>query len=542
MPRGLIALVLHAHLPYVRHRSQQKPEGRWLFEALTESYLPLVDVLLRLVHDRVEARVALSVSPTLASMLRDPLLMGRYGNHLDELCELLVREERRARRQPAGGPDLLPLVRFYQQRVARACRLWDALACDLVGGLVALEEAGAVELLTSAATHAFLPHHAASPGLVEAQVGLGMEHHELLFGRRPRGCWLPECGYEPGLEALLQAQGVGYFCVDTHGLTHADPAPRLGVRAPVVCPGGQVACFGRDPACSKQIWSATEGYPADPWYREFFRDICSERTAEELGGLAAPTETGEGWFPTGLKYHRITGATEEKALYEPAAAAARVRVHARHFIRSREAAVRAGGAEADGPPRLMVAPFDAELFGHWWLEGPLFLEEVLRGLGSGGHPDLELVTPSQYLDRWPRLVEAAPSASSWGDGGYGKVWLDSSTAWIQRQLQVLGRRLLRVVGERGDGAAGVVRRALEQTLRELLLAQASDWPFLIRAGTARDYAEARVRSHLEQVGALLEPVASEQVDESELARLEQDNPLFPGLDVLSSVYCNMKRQ
>lgn len=542
-PHGLLALVLHAHLPYVRHpERQQALEERWLFEAITECYLPLVDLLLRLFEEGVPCRLAVSVSPTLAAMLRDPLLGERYRCHLDELGRLLDAEAER----DARDPWIAPLLGFYRDRIARACQLWEAVEGDLVAALAALEDTGLVELLTTAATHAYLPL-IRPRALAAAQVAVGLEHHERLFGRRPKGFWLPECGYEPGLEDVVGALGPRYVVVDAHGLLNGDPAPRFGVHAPALCPGGAVACFARDPECSKQVWSATEGYPADPVYREFFRDLATQRTAEELGEYFAPfapfAQRGDrGWPPTGIKLHRITGPTEDKELYDPAAAAARALEHGRDFLRRRrEQAERVrgggGGPAMDRPP-LVVAPFDAELFGHWWFEGPAFLEAVIRG-AAAGREGIELVTPSEVLERWPRAQVVRPSASSWGDGGYSGVWLSEDNAWVHRYLAAVGRRAVDAVARLGAPSCprgGLARRALEQALRELLLAQASDWPFLIRAGTARDYAERRLREHCRRAWDLLEALEADRVDEGALALAELERPLFSGVDLVASVY------
>lgn len=560
MPRGLIALVLHAHLPYVRHVERHVPEERWLFEAITECYLPIVALLMRLFDEGLQARITLSVSPTVASMLRDSLLKERYVRHLDQLTALLDREALRSQHDP----ETAPVVALYQTRTSQARQIWDALEGDVVGALASLEDAGVIELVTTAATHAYLPL-LRPRAFIAAQIALGLEHHEQLFGRRPKGFWLPECGYEAGVEEVLSDLGISYTFVESQSLLNGDPAAERGVHAPVLCPGEKVVCFARDPESSSQVWSAIDGYPADVAYREFFRDIASERTAEELGEyfapltpsapstpftpLAPPTrfetdriESQPGnvhrGLPTGLKYHRITGPTERKALYEPRVADARAREHADLFVKARQAQVERIPTTSDQPP-LVVAPFDAELFGHWWFEGPLFLENVIRRLARSPN-DLEMVTPSEFLSRWPTAQVLRPAASSWGEGGSSEVWLNDRNAWVQRHLHAVGTRALNAIAERATGPEGLLRRAAEQALKELLLAQASDWPFLIRAGTSAVYAEDRLRTHLSQAWALLDQIESGEVDEPGLARLESMNSVFTGVDILSSVWCSVR--
>jgi len=534
-------MVLHAHLPYVRHPEQRKAvEERWFFEAVIECYLPLVDLLLRLLDEGIKAGITVSISPTLASMARDPLLVDRLERHLGHLGELLAGEARRHAREPRFAA----IFRHYRDRLERALRVWTAIERDIVGALAALEEAGAIELITTSATHAVLPL-VRPQSLSAAQIALGLDHHELLFGRRPRGFWLPECAYEPGLEAILGAFGVSYVFLEAHGILNAEPSPLFGVHGPVLCPGEAVACFARDPECSKQIWSATEGYPADPVYREFFRDVVSTIEPEALGDYFAPPAGETAWTPTGLKFHRITGATEDKDLYDPGAAASRAVEHAAQFVDARRAQVDRLSQTMDRPP-VVVAPFDAELFGHWWHEGPQFLEAVVRALARC-RDEVELATPSEVLEQWTTAQVVRPAASSWGDGGYGDVWLCEDNAWIYRHLYEVGRRALAALRERslttaGRGLSevtGVSRRALDQALRELLLAQSSDWPFMIRTGTARDYAEGRLGRHLGHAWALLDQLEAGQVEEAALAGLEASSPLFPGVDILSRVWCSV---
>jgi 1,4-alpha-glucan branching enzyme len=533
MPKGLIALVLHAHLPHVRHVDRHVAEERWLFEALTESYLPIIASLMRLYEEGIRARVTVSISPTVASMLGDGLLRKRYEEHLAHLMSLLDRERSRSR----GEPKLAPIVEMYKAHTARAKGLWDALDGDVIGAFTALEAAEVLELITTSVTHAYLPLLRPRE-LVSAQISLGLESHEQLFGRRPSGFWLPECGYEPGVEKVLAELGVKYTFIDTQGLVDANPSPRHGVHAPALFTEAPVACFARDPECSKQVWSATDGYPADVVYREFFRDVVSERTQDELGDYFYDVSDSTPWRPTGLKYHRITGSTEDKALYDPRAAVARVVEHAEHFVEARRRQTRRLASTMKGPP-LVVAAYDAELFGHWWFEGPLFLEAVIRRIASQPE-ELELVTPSDFMRRWPTAQVMQPAASSWGEGGYSQVWLSDENAWVHGELHDVGAWALSLIGSVENDDESLRRWALEQALEELLLAQASDWPFLIRTGTSRAYAENRLEGHLETARAFLRQAESGDVDERGLARLEKESGMFSGVDILSTVWCSVR--
>ncbi|MEO7330548.1 MAG: DUF1957 domain-containing protein, partial [Minicystis sp.] len=410
---GFIALVLHAHLPYVRHPEHARPlEERWLHEAIAECYLPLIDLLDRLAVEGVRAALTLSISPPLASMLRDELLGRRFAQHLASLEALADRLARGRDLDPqvlASAGAIGPALAFHRHRLDGLRRLWERLDGDVLGALLRHQDAGRIELCTTAATHAYLPGLLASPASIRAQLRLGLRSFERLTGRRPLGFWLPECAYAPPLLADLAAAGIRYTLLDAHGLELARPRPPFGVSAPVLSQAG-VAFFARDPEAARDVWSRRTGYPGDPWYREFYRDVGFDLPAAALPGELGPNDSR---LMTGIKLFRITGAGEHKEAYEPVQAEARARAHAAHFVSKRVTAL--ASVDARNPAPLLVAPFDAELFGHWWFEGPLFLEEVLRALDrSEKQGGVAATTLGAHLVRFPELAVSEPAASTWG--------------------------------------------------------------------------------------------------------------------------------
>ena len=284
MSGGQLLLLLHAHLPYVRHPEQERSlEERWLFETITECYLPLLSRLEALVDAGVEYRITLSLSPPLVSMWQDSLLRERYCRHLGEMIELAEREMLRTRQDP----QLSALARYYRDRFRQARDQYERnYGKDILGAWLRLADAGRVELITTGATHGFLPLLRHGPGAVRAQLRVAGDFFEGYAGRRATGVWLPECGYFPGLEDEMAAAGFRYFFVEAHGLLRAAPRPRHGTLAPLACANG-VAAFGRDPDCSREVWSRERGFPGHPAYREFHRDIGYELDPAALGPLAA---------------------------------------------------------------------------------------------------------------------------------------------------------------------------------------------------------------------------------------------------------------
>ena len=521
MPQGYLALILHAHLPFVRHPEHEEfLEERWLFEAITECYVPLLTSWERLVEEGVPFRLTCSLTPTLLTMLSDDLLQQRYLRHLNCLIELTDKELHRTRHEPAFHH----VAQMYHDRFCHA-RWFFETHCrrNLITAFRALRDAGRLELITCGATHGYLPLMEMYPSAVRAQVQMGVATHTRLLGEPPRGIWLPECGYQPDHDAILRDSQLRFCITDAHGILFGSPRPKYGVYAPVYCPSG-VAAFGRDPESSKSVWSAVEGYPGDYEYREFYRDIGFDVDYDYI----RPYLNGDGGrINTGIKYYRITGATSHKEPYVPERARDKAAAHAGNFLFNRQ-------RQAEylhrvmGKPPIIVSPYDAELYGHWWFEGPEWLDFLIRKIACD-QDTLELITPSQYLERFPRHQVITPSLSSWGYQGYSEMWLCSENAWIYRHLHAATERMVTLATHAQNGHA-LTGRALNQMGRELLLAQSSDWAFILKTGSFTSYATRRITEHLDRFQRLEGQVRSDTVDAQFLGWLEHTDHVFPELD------------
>ncbi|MHB8624200.1 MAG: glycoside hydrolase family 57 protein [Sulfuricaulis sp.] len=519
-PKGYLALVLHAHLPFVRHPEHDRfLEEDWFFEAMTETYLPLLNIFEGLVRDGVHFRVTLSLTPTLLSMMTDPLLQDRYVRYLDERLEALEGERRRTE----GDSCFHPVVLFYTdlyQRLRR--RFLEQDHKNVTLAFRRLLEAGNLDILTCAATHGYFPLLAVNEASLYAQLSMAVRTHQRILGRRPRGIWLPECGFKPGVDRLLNEFGIDYFFLDSHGLLNAEPRPKYGVHRPIRTPGGPAA-FGRDYESSKQVWAAEEGYPGDYLYREFYRDAgfdVHQAHILKLQHAGIPTFTG-------LKYHRITGKTNWKEPYHPGWAAERAAAHAGHFMFNRQLQVRWLGSFFDHPP-IIVAPYDAELFGHWWFEGPQWIDYLLRKIAYD-QDEIKTITPCEYLDRFGDLQPASPPECSWGAGGFHEVWLNGANDWIYPHLHAAAERMIALVTRFPD-AQGQQRWTLDQAARELLLAQSSDWAFIMKTGTSVEYAVRRFKTHLHRFHRLAGMLESGHYDQRYLSEVTARDSLFPDMD------------
>jgi 1,4-alpha-glucan branching enzyme len=458
-----LLIVLHAHLPWGQLSSDEDLAARWLLEASVDCYQPLLEALEELEREGISFRLTLSVSAPLASMWRSALFAPRLAAYVEV-------EQSAWANLPAAYSAAAD---FHLARLQRPRR-------DLLAGFRRL---AGVETICATATHGFLPLLSTVPAAARAQVEAAVAEHREAFGAAPPGMWLAECGYCPSADRWLLDAGVGYFFVDTHAVAHSKHKAHAAVRT-----RSGVAAFARDPEASEQVWSRTAGYPGNPAYLDFHHRIGGRRV------LKVP---GEG-------------------AWDPLRARAQAQAHARDFVKRREATAARGAA-------VVVAPYDAELFGHWWFEGPDFLATVLREASQS--KALRLATASDHLREQRDLESIALPASSWGRGGHSAVWLDPSNAWIWPHLHRAAERMVLLA----RGAAGDLR-VLGQAARELLLAQASDWPFLIESNTNASYARRRVEDHLVAFRALASSLERGTLDEVLLQTREAKNGIFPHLD------------
>ncbi len=541
---------LHSHLPYVLHHGRWPHGSDWICEAALDTYLPLLEVLRGLAADDVAAPVTIGFTPILANQLTSPVFVSEMETFFDQ--RIKACDEAPASLAATGDSHLLPLVGFWRERLSRLRDLFHSIGGDLVGAFRTLEAAGRIEIISSAATHGYLPLLARDES-IRLQLAVGVSEHRRIFGRSPKGCWLPECAYRPrgpwepwptaprtgvrrGIEEHLADAGYQFFFVDAHlaaagrplGLS-GDPAGDPSVHTPLrsVIEGeplrspyrayrvahGSVAAYVRDPRASMQVWSRFEGYPGDEWYMEFHKMR----------------------WPGGLKLWRVTGPgvdLGEKQPYNPEAAAGKARDHANHFAHLLEG-IAAG--QSQNRESVVVAPFDTELFGHWWFEGPKFLEHVYRA-AAGKREVIQPVTGSKHLEAHPPRAAIRLPWGSWGANGDSSMWLSDQTAWTWERLWPLEQSFWDVAP--AALASPAARPVLAQAARELLLAQSSDWQFIISTGAAADYAEKRFREHCEETEKLIAALGPGREGELEssqklAAELYERDHVFP--NVLAAV-------
>ena len=529
------ALVLHSHLPYVRGAGRWPHGEEWVHEAILGTYLPLLVLLHDLRAEGVRYRITIGLTPTLLEQLADPDIGTRFLAYVDD-------QIRRAELDAwdfgvAGATARQAVAEFYRGSYTRLKQAYlQRFDRDIVGAFADLARTGEIEILTSAATHGYLPLLDARS--IEAQLSVGLASTKRLTGLEPTGIWLPECAYKPGLERALERHGFTHFFTDAalmrgREVTRAAkpfrsrraerpsgagaPVAALDPGEPLIDPADDlfrpyfvadstVAAISRHPEISGQVWSAAQGYPGDPFYREFHRK--DDRS--------------------GLRYWRVTDTTVDlgdKAEYVVTLAAERVREHARHFAESVRDELAAHHA-ATGRDGLLVTTFDSELFGHWWFEGVDWLGFVLRDLGDIA------TTAAGRLAEQPPQERIGLAEGSWGKNNDHSTWSAPQTGWMWDGIRAAAERVRAVADDPPRDA--LRKRAADHALRELLLLESSDWPFLVTTGQAGDYAAERFRSHAHRLERSLELAAHGTGDDLvELRSLERaDNP-FPDAKIES---------
>ncbi len=520
--KGYQLIVLHAHLPYVRHKGYNPTflEENWLNEAISETYLPLLKVFRNLKKENVHFKITMSFTPTLVSMLKDIYLQDNFLKYLDQLIDLSNKEVKRT----IHDPHLNYLSTFYLHRFLDLKTVFLELEKDIISGFKEFVKDGSLEVITCNATHGFLPLMESEPSSIRAQLTMGKKKHKTTWGIEPRGIWLAECGYYKGLEKYLSDQGIRYFFVDSHAVKNSSPRPKYGVYAPVEV-GAGVFAFGRDMESSSQVWSAEEGYPGDFNYREYYRDIGFDLDYDYIKDYIHADGIRHN---TGIKYHRITGVSNYKDYYHPDWATESAGKHAEDFMKSRINQARKFYHE-EHQPAIIVSPYDAELYGHWWFEGPQFLEFLFKKI----HYDQNEITtahPMQIISNLPRIQSVEMDMSSWGEGGYGDVWLNPSNEWIYQHIFECSISMNQFAHSYFKTQEPLQRRVLNQMAREVLLLQSSDWPFILKTGTMPEYASKRVHVHTNLFLELRTMLQKNHIQEDRLKQIEEEHPIFPEID------------
>ncbi len=544
---GSFVLMLHSHLPFYRKAGMWPFGEENLYECMAETYLPLLNALNELLAEGIKPRATIGMTPILAEQLTDAHLQQGFVDYINARLKAVNEDlERYPDPKVPDSEHLAFLAKFYKEWYEKTLDDFiNKYDRNLIQGFRQLQDAGAIEVTTSGATHGFSPL-LGQDASINAQYRVGVESYKRHFGRAPRGCWLPECAYRPAkeeidpktgkkkirpaIDAFLYENDLGYFFTEYHAIEGADSSEArrvFGIYGDIeyipvshLPPTGlntyeaywlkdyPVAVMGRNNRASFQVWSAAHGYPGDGLYREFHRKDPN----------------------SGMHYWRLTSKEADlgdKMLYDPVQAFKQTEMQADHFTNLCYHLLK-DHHEATGEEGLLLVSFDTELYGHWWFEGVAWLKGVLKRFHEMENVDVQ--TAGEFLEaHQPQRAIQLPE-STWGQGGHYWVWNNHHTDWMWPVIHTAEARMRDLADKFRGGADPITTRILNQALRELLLLSSSDWPFLVTTFQAKDYAIERFNGHVEGFNQLCDMLDSGKVDVETLYRLEEkDNP-FPHLD------------
>ncbi|MDR0512240.1 MAG: DUF1957 domain-containing protein [Treponema sp.] len=518
MSSPVVTLVLHGHAPFVRHCEQiNAPQESWFFESISETYIPLLLAFERLERDRIPFRVGLSLSPTLCHMLSDEQLIQRYIDFTGRQIEFGGEE---LKRNSKNG-ELYDLIKIaYDKVVDNHFLFTERYEKNLLKAFELFQKKGRIELLGTAATHAFLPFYTAYPEAIQAQFEVSLATYRDNFGKSPQGFWLPELGWKSTLESWLRAYNFGYTIVDSHALAFAHPAAKKGTFHPVRSPGG-IFVFGRDFYAGKDLQRMT----LDPDYRDNRRDQGFELPSKHVKPFLSQQGTRS---KTGYKYWANGEDGLAQTPYDLERALSKAKIHAKEFLAERLKRLQSADKLVDGVA-LSLCAFEADSLGRFWHEGEHFLEALFREGAENGN--VQFLTPSEYLCRQDTSAfqTVSPEFSSWGEGGYAETWLDATNDWMYCHIKQAHERMVEM-SERFPNSTSLKERALNQAARELLLVIASDWPKMLHKQESSDYARLRVENSLRNFTTIYEALGGSYISTEWLTQLERRNNIFPNIN------------
>lgn len=568
MSKGYFAFVLHSHLPYVISHGRWPHGTDWLCEAAAETYLPILQVVRELAEENLNPKLTIGLSPVLCEQLSHDSFKKEFVGYVNQKVDAAQKDI--AEFEPTGDDNMLANAHFWKDWYKRQLEHFENLNQDIIGAFKRFQDDGFIEIITCGATHGYYPLLSRDESL-QTQTKLAVKNYQKHFGLKPQGIWLPECAYRPryewkppvpingaqdaylrkGVDEFLSENGIEFFIIDSALLKggksigayldrfnalqllfeqyekntaerpeEKDKTPRE-VYLVASMPEGKkpVAVFTRDPDTGVLVWSGEHGYPGDGNYLDFHKKR----------------------FPGGLRYWAVTSAKSDlgdKVEYNRQSALSRIPENADHFSGKVNDLLK-DYYDKENKSGILVAPYDAELFGHWWFEGPLFLKQVLKNIANNS--DIETTFLSDYLHQTkPSRVISIPEGS-WGEGNHHYIWLNDQNSWTWDKIyesELKMHELAKAWESQPEKQNAELEKILKQMERSLLLMSASDWQFLISTKAAKDYAELRLTNHYEDFKKLCNFANKKfdgdmltDSDKAFLAEVAERDSLFPEVEI-----------
>ncbi len=522
MPEKRLILVIAAEQAYIRRTSPHdvfSAPNDILFSAVTDTYIPLVDMMYRLEDENVPFKLNLVMSPLLCELLEDPSVQNQYIANLEKRIEIGKKELERNE----SDPKVLALVKSTLETLKKKKDLFEnRFQKRIVKQIRKFVAKGEVEIIPTAASYAYLPHYADMPESINAQIEAGLYSAKYFFGEIGGGFYLPYMGWASGFDRIMRPYGINYTILDAKALLFSETPNGRGIFCPVRT-NGSLVLFGTDPDTISDI-AGDDGYMNDESYLSVESDVGFELPGEELKDIM---ENDGSRVQTGFKYWKRHEETEERTAYDPKEARRKASDDARDFFESKKAKLIAASRELPEDDAVLVCNIPAEYIGQEWHEGPLWLEEVIRRCASDG--DIELSVCKDNLKKQFSLQKLEPYPCSCGGNGYSEDLLDSCNSWMMRYTRKATERMIELAN-RFPGETSLKARLLNLGAKEVFLVQSSALPKMVQEGLCPDFAREEFKDDILSFSQVFDALASNSVSTEWLTRLEKEHPLFPWMN------------
>lgn len=512
-----LVLVICGHQGYIRHIDEDRdygPENDILFSAISQTYLPLVNLLNKLKDDGISFKISLVLSPILCSLLSDAIIQEQYIQWLDRRIAFGEKEVLRLK----GDSLLLKNAEACLEK-AKQDKI-DFEECynrNLLREFSRLAKSGNVELLATAGSYAFLPHYSDMTEVLNAQIETGIYSHKYFFGSAPEGFWLPYMGYSDGIEKNLRSYGINYTILDSHGILFSKETPDFGIFKPVRS-NNSLVLFARDEETPSDIENPEFGYMNNPVYKAQNRDVCFELSSSEIMDFIPENKARANSL-----YRYWAREKENSVVYDKSIALEQAKKDAISFLTAKNNKLNEAAKLVDGDVSL-VCTLDASVLGQDWAEGIYWLENVIRE-----NKESSFVSCSSLIVNQFKLPKITPYVSANSGTGYGEDLLDSSNSWMIRYTRKMGERMVDLA-ERFPSDTGLKARLLNLGAKELMLAQSAEWPKMIHDGNFPEYVEDYFKSCVLAFTAVFDSLGSNTVSTEWLTSLEKKHCLFPWMN------------
>ena len=490
-----------------------------LFESISESYIPLLNMFERLEKDGVEFKLGLVLPPVLCSMLENPVIQELYVDFLDKRIALGKKELNRNKEDKKATAIVERTIEKYKSLKNDFTQKYKS---NIIASFAEYQQKGIIEILATCATEMFFPHYCDLPEAISAQIEIGLQSYKKSFGEIPDGFYLPEFGYSPGVEKIIRAYGYSYTILNARSVLLTDNIPANGIFHPVRT-DNSLMLFTADPVV-KELVENEEGYLSASVYRNENRDIGFELEPKRL---APVLEEKSARCPTGYKYWKKDFAESDSVSYDEKAALQQAQEDAQAFIDNRnECLSKAADCSKDVSFVNSVCVFDENVIRRQWSEYLSWLENVIRKAGEAG---LELAFCKKMVTKPFALDKIVPYYSAGAGNGYGENLLSSKNCWMMRYVRKATERMIDLA-ERFPSDTGLKTRLLNIGSVELLLAQSSSLAKMIDANDDSAFADERFRFSINAFTSVFDALGSNTVSTEWLTTLENQDCLFPWIN------------